>query len=161
MDTIHASRETIDIRTTVRFQTNLIPTASNNGYVDRLRDLLGLKLTPEVIWELTPWSWLIDWFSNIGLVVENLSNLHASNLILNYAYSTICREAVDSSVTSRPALTSASTGYRTWEGDVVTKYETWQKVRLKASPYGFATTLNSLTGSQWAILVALGLARQR
>ncbi len=161
VSTLHATQEKIDIRTTVRFQTSLVPTSANNGHLDRMHELLGLELTPKVIWDLLPWSWLVDWFANIGDVIENLSNIHTSNLILNYAYSTLYRQVECSSVTGRPALTSTVTGFRSWSGDVVTKYEAWQKVRLKASPYGFATALETLTGNQWAILVALGLARTR
>lgn len=157
----HTATETLDVRTTVRFQTGLVPNARNNGFSDRLQDLLGLRLTPEVIWDLTPWSWLIDWFTNIGTVVENLGNIHMSNLILNYAYATFQQTAEIRSLANRPTVVSSGTGFRAWEGSMFREHLVTQKVRLKASPYGFATALGSLNASQWAILVALGLARAR
>ncbi len=155
------ARDTTDVRVTARFNTSLVPNAANNGHLDRMRELLGLRLTPEVLWDLTPWTWLIDWFANIGTVVGNLSNLHMSNVILNYAYSTFRREAV-SAVWCRPEVSgSTSTGIQSFSGTFLIEYHLSQKVRFKASPYGFGTALPSLNPGQWAILVALGLARAR
>lgn len=158
--TVYTARETIDVRVTARFNTSLVPSAQSNGYLDKLHVLLGLDLTPQVIWDLLPWSWLVDWFANIGSVVENLGNIHMSNVILNYAYATFRREAV-SGAWCRPVLSTGSTGYVSLTGNFITEYKMSQKVRLKASPYGFGTALSSLTGPQWAILTALGLARAR
>ncbi len=157
---VFTARETIDIRCTARFNTSMSPTIQNNGYLDKMKVLVGLELTPEVVWNLVPWSWLVDWFANIGSVVENLGSIHMSNIILNYAYTTFRRETV-SGVWSKPTLSGGSTGFQSLSGDFITEYTQSQKVRLKASPYGFGTALNSLSGDQWAILTALGLARQR
>jgi len=158
--TVFTARETIDVRVTARFNTSMVPSAQSNGYLDKLQVLLGLQLTPQVLWDITPWSWLVDWFGNIGSVVENLSNIHASNLILNYAYATFRREAV-SGVWAKPVLSGSSSGWQSLSGDFITEYTTVQKVRLRASPYGFGTALSSLNPNQWAVLTALGLARAR
>jgi hypothetical protein len=154
---LYTARETVDVRCTARFNTSLVPNATNNGYLDQLNDLLGLKLTPQVIWDLTPWSWLIDWFANIGSVMENLGSLHMSNIILNYAYATFRCEAA-SGAWQRPVINSTM---KALSGNFITQYGIDHKVRLKASPYGFGTALGSLNANQWAVLVALGLARAR
>jgi len=156
----YTAKEVVDFRCTARFNTGLVPNDRNNGHLDRLQELLGLQLTPQVLWDLTPWSWLIDWFANIGTVVENISNLHMSNIILNYAYST-CRSNATSGVWQRPTVITSGSGIRAITGNFITTYSYDQKVRLKASPYGFGAALSSLNGNQWAILVALGLARAR
>jgi hypothetical protein len=155
------AREKVDVRCTARFSTALVPSAQSNGYVDRMAVLLGLELSPAVLWELVPWSWLIDWFTNIGSVVENLSNIHMSNVILNYAYATFNRKTVAGVWMRRPPLVTSGSGFLSFRGDVIFEYTLNQKVRVKASPYGFGVSPSSLSGEQWAVLVALGLARSR
>jgi len=152
--------EDYTVRTTARFNTTARPSMSNNGHLDRTIDLLGLELTPEVIWELTPWSWLIDWFSNMGTVIGNLTNLGLSNVILNYAYST-ARLRSRVGVQGKPTIVSTGNGARQISGYFDSLYEIDHKVRIAASPFGFDVSLGSLNTGQWAILTALGLARSR
>jgi hypothetical protein len=146
----------ISVWTTARFATGLSPRMQDNGYVDRGIDLLGLRLTPETLWELTPWSWLIDWFSNTGTIVRNLSTLGLSNTILNYAYSTM-RWKYQSTAWARPVSTFSVK----YGGNFIQVEKADHKVRMAASPFGFGTDLSQLSAGQWSILVALGLARQR
>lgn len=42
---------------------NLEPSALRNQAV---RALLGADVSPATIWEATPWSWLVDWFGDVG-----------------------------------------------------------------------------------------------
>lgn len=154
--------ETFSVNTSARFSVGVRPTTTNNGYLDRAIELLGLELTPQVIWELTPWSWLIDWFLNIGTQIQNLSTLGLSNTILNYAYSTGRVERFHSS-SGRPVIEPSNfqshlTGA---SGDFLWTWKEDHKVRIAASPFGFGVDLNALTGGQWSILAALGLARSR
>lgn len=152
--------ETYSLWTTARFNTAARPSATNNGNLDRMIELLGLELTPEVLWELTPWTWLIDWFGNIGTVIGNLSTLGLSNTILNYAYSTARVETL-SSIWCRPTIVSSGTGVRSSTGNFLGTMIRDGKVRIAASPFGFGFTLGSLSSGQWAILAALGLSRGR
>jgi len=48
--------------------------------------LLGTGLTPETIWNAAPWSWAVDWFSNAGDVVSNLSSIAIDGLVIQYGY---------------------------------------------------------------------------
>lgn len=160
MESTLTASEKLSVFTTVRFNTSMRPTAINNGYLDQFTELMGLELTPSVIWELTPWTWLLDWFSNIGTVVENLSNLNLSGVILNYCYSTARRE-VSSGVWSRPSVGSNFYQFASFSGNPIASMQLDQKVRIAASPFGFDVATDSLNAGQWAILVALGLARSR
>jgi hypothetical protein len=146
--------------TTARYATGAKPSSTNNAYLDRAIDLLGLELTPEVLWEITPWSWLLDWFTNIGEVVEGLTTFGLSNTILNYAYSTLRREAL-LTVNVDPKSWLSQDPQNRISGSPVYAMNIDQKVRIAASPFGFGTSLSALTGAQWAILGALGLARLR
>ena len=146
--------------TTARFATGMTPNGANNAHLDRAIDLLGLKITPSLVWELTPWSWLIDWFLNIGTVIENLSSLGLSNTILNYAYSTYRRKSLLTVGLDLKNFLTASTG-NTYQGGYQFACQIDQKVRIPASPFGFGIAGSSLSASQLAILSALGLARMR
>jgi hypothetical protein len=115
-------------------------------------NLLSLELTPEVLWELTPWSWVADYFGNIGDVMTNVTAFSQDSLLLRYGYVMQDRKVGYEYTWSGtipgygPTTTSLFAGNRT-------------KQRLKATPYGFGLDTGGLTTSQWAILVALGIAR--
>ncbi len=157
----HSVLEELTMRTSARFNTTMRPNSMNNGYLDRAIELLGLELTPEVLWQLTPWTWLIDWFSNIGTVIGNLTTLGLSNTILQYAYST-ARWKTSVSVNAKPQqLISSGTGIRSFTGTYAWHWQNDYKVRIAASPFGFDVGLDSLSAYQWTILTALGLARSR
>jgi len=129
----------------------------SNGQLSKLQKyrlyaehILGIRLTPEVLWNLAPWSWAADWFGNIGDVMTNISNLGKDGLVLQYGY-----------IMSESIRTVDTTGYLDWAGakrytssrslDVV-------KQRLPATPYGFGVSFASLSAKQIAILSALGLS---
>jgi len=150
---------TESVYTTARFATGATPNAANNGHLDRAIDLLGLEITPDMVWELLPWSWLIDWFTNVGTIIQSMSTLGLSNTILNYAYATYRRETLHT-VKVDPR-TVAGTGSILFTGGDSFAVITDQKVRIAASPFGFGIAGDSLTVSQLAILTALGLARSR
>lgn len=158
----YAYTEIFSVFTSARFSTGVRPTIMNNSNLDRAIDLLGLKITPEVVWEITPWSWLIDWFSNMGTVVRNLSTLGLSNTILNYAYAT-GRVQRTYTAHARPIIVpfSSAVGVFATSGTFDYSWTYDHKVRIAASPFGFDVALSSLNASQWAILSALGLARGR
>jgi len=123
--------------------------------VGKAQHLLGLELTPETVWNLAPWSWAIDWFSNAGDVVSNLSDWATDGLVLKYGYimERITHEEtytlVGPSRLRFPTGTSASS--------VTLKYES--KRRLPATPFGFGLSWNSFSPRQLAITAALGITR--
>nr|QDH89678.1 MAG: hypothetical protein H1Rhizo251328_000004 [Leviviridae sp.] len=51
-------------------------------YKSEAGKLLGARLTPDLIWELAPWSWATDWFANTGQIMTNISNLGSDGLVL-------------------------------------------------------------------------------
>lgn len=113
--------------------------------------LFGLRPNASLIWELTPWSWLADWFTNIGDVISNLDNNLAENLVAKYAYSMTTREQyVDVSSTYNTNIFSLSD---TWSYGVTTKG------RAAVGPFGVASSWDSLSPRQWSILSALGISR--
>jgi hypothetical protein len=123
--------------------------------VQKAQYLLGLDLTPEVVWELTPWSWLSDWFVNIGMNMSQVSRFNEGGLVLRYGYlmvhSTVTRTYVSEGCRSFREPT------RPFNVSLVLQSES--KQRHRATPYGFALNPSGFSGKQWAILAALGMTK--
>lgn len=118
------------------------------------KKILGLSLTPETLWNLSPWSWAVDWFSSTGDVVSNLSDWKTDGLVLRYGY------MMEHSVIEDTHTYVGDTGFQSSAekpDKVVLVSET--KVRRRATPFGFGLTWNGLTPRQLAIAAALGLSR--
>jgi hypothetical protein len=116
--------------------------------------LLGLELSPELLWELAPWSWLFDWKTNIGIAVSNNTRFGQDNLVLKYGY--LQRYTIVETTYTQEG-TRFYNGYM--PGPVSTFYTTRVKERVRATPYGFSLNPSDLTDNQWAILLALGLSK--
>jgi len=124
-----------------------------------IRTLYGGDLTPKLVWDLVPWSWLVDWFTNVGDVIDNVSENAASNLTADYAYLMGSRISVRET-TWTGLLRDPDTGRLEPVSCSATETAS-SKTRAAASPYGFGVTLSSLSGRQLAILGALGISRTR
>jgi hypothetical protein len=119
------------------------------------RALLGLNPSPSLLWELLPWTWLIDWFVNIGDVLSNMSDQAAENLVADYGY-VMSNVRYDYTVHEKSTVLT-STGNQVLHANSVFYKEL--KRRSYASPFGFGLTPDSLSGKQMAILGAVGLSR--
>lgn len=127
-----------------------------NAY-SKAEKLLGITPSAEVIWNLQPWSWLIDWQINLGDVFSALTAMSKDSLVMPYAY-LMCQETIKKEYKlTGISLERQLSGPRT---DVITEvFTTVKKQRIRASPYGFGLNTANFTSSQWAILGALGLSK--
>jgi hypothetical protein len=114
--------------------------------------LLGISLTPDTVWNLSPWTWAIDWFTNAGDVMRNISNIGIDGLVLEYGY--VMARTLS---THQYVYSTTRPGNRVYSGSVRKVRE--DKRRTPATPYGFGLTTGDLTTRQKAILVALGLTK--
>jgi len=118
--------------------------------------LLGTDLTPEVLWNAMPWSWAVDWFSNAGDVISNLSDWSTDGLVLKYGYVMEHSSAsntyfqIDGGKMFTPNIIGSP---------VVAYVET--KQREVATPFGFGLNWDAFSPRQWAITAALGLSNQK
>lgn len=110
--------------------------------------LLGLgENLSELAWQLTPFSWMIDWFINIGDMLSAANTHLDKNIQLRYGYATsreVWKENLFSSVSNNTgslAMTASITRVR--------------MRRIRATPFGFGTTFSGLSNSQKSILGAL------
>jgi hypothetical protein len=144
---------------TAGFRYN-IPDLGSSQWPDRARRALwGLNLTPSLVWEITPWSWLVDYFTNLGDVLSNMSENAAENLVADYAF--VMAESVGKSTLSERA--HMKNGWQphsaaTWIESSAIRTNVY-KQRRQASPYNFGVTSDDISTRQKLILAALGISR--
>lgn len=122
-----------------------------------LEYLLGFhpsQVGPELIWNLTPWSWMIDWFTNVGTVLDNLRARTSVGMQTDWAYVKTVQERW---VKLNETLTDTTNGQVVIRSDV--EYKQLYVRRIKASPFGFKVGFDSFTTNQISTLAALAAAR--
>lgn len=120
--------------------------------------LLGVKLTPEVLWNLAPWSWAADWVANTGDIMSNLSSFATDSLVMHHAYVMEHRTTTNKYWMhvpeyywhSHPAERIIS---QTFTGET--------KKRIGATPYGFGLSWDGFSNRQLGILGSLGISRAK
>lgn len=116
--------------------------------VQRDLTLYGVRVTPSNVYNATPWTWLVDWFTGFGDNVDKMSAIISDGLVAKYLY-------VMRHVTTRVTLKQR---LPFWNGDVTLEwsYNVDAKVRREApGPYGFGLSWQNLSPRQLAILAAL------
>lgn len=122
------------------------------GYAQTARTTLGLKLTPDVVWNLLPWSWAVDWFSNVGDVISNIADKADHGLVVRYGYMMEHTIVTDT-------YTALSSPFKNEGAVIPLKMVTETKIRRKANPFGFGVSWSGLSPFQLSIAAALGLSR--
>ncbi len=116
-------------------------------------EILGLEITPEVIWNLAPWSWAVDWFGNTGDVLSVISDMASDGLVVNYGYLMEHSIVKDTRVVAGGQLKGRA------PRDFTATFITERKRRVKATPFGFGLSWEGFSPRQIAITAALGLTK--
>lgn len=117
-----------------------------------LMRLYGARVNPSVLWEATPWSWLADWFSNTGKVIENITLMATDRLCSRYAF--LMTQYIRNYVNHSVIRLKDDKLVCNWTQSLVSKR------RKRASPFGFSfTSPDQFSARQWSILAALGFSR--
>jgi hypothetical protein len=127
-----------------------------NRLLDDLDEQLGnFGSIPRLIdyWNLTAWSWFIDWFTNFNHVVTNLSYLGRDGLTLQRSYLMATH--------TKKIQTFQSCIFNGSPARSVGEIEYSRKYRTVASPFGFGFTWDTFDPFQTSILVALGISKLR
>ena len=136
------------------FTYYLPPVGSNARDLALANHLYGINLTPDTVWELTPWSWAADWVTNIGDIATNISAFATDGLVMPHAY--IMEET---SLEVKYILDGVA--FKSYPG-MQTFSQTFKetsKVRRRATPFGFGINSDTFTDRQIAIITALGLSK--
>lgn len=135
----------------------LLGNHSNKEIVEALLLMRQYGLDPSSInstntyWNLLPFSWLLDWFVNIGDLMASVTAFQQQGLKLDYGYMSalqVNRFSADFSFkvgTSTYVSSASLTGIR--------------KRRIRATPFGFGTTFTGLSQVQLSLLAALATSR--
>lgn len=130
------------------------PNGDNRKRNAQIRNYLyGTRVTPETLWDLTPWTWAADWVGNAGDVLHNVSAFQNDGLVMKYGY------MMEHTINSKE-VTLIDVGFKAYPGKkfvVSGTLTTEVKNRRTANPYGFGITDSSLSMRQIAILIALGI----
>jgi hypothetical protein len=120
----------------------------------KAKHLLGLDLTIDTLWSLSPWSWLIDWMSNLGDVFHNVSAFAQDGLVLRHGYVMEHTKRTYEHTLVRLRFDSGP-----YVGTISDRFGVETKQRERATPFGFGLELDGFDLRQWAILGALGITR--
>ncbi len=134
-----------------------------SSYLDRLEVLMNTDFTISLLWELAPWSWLVDWLLKIGDSIQANELASSNRLVTNYAYA-MCEQVATQTWTLKNVRPETGTGYtyRNVPPSYVSTTHTTVKTRVRANPFGFKPVVSSITQpAQWAILGALAASKGR
>lgn len=124
--------------------------------------LLGLTPDLNLIYKVTPWTWLIDWFSSAGSVISNASLMAKYHQVAKYAYIMSHQRTSYVTYAYQYILNGPNVPKRNMtlvSANASTILE--RKQREVANPYGFGIRWDSLGSYQLSILAALGITRAR
>jgi hypothetical protein len=130
--------------------------------------LLGIEPTPSLLYQVIPWSWLLDWFSNVGDVVSNLSNNAVENELLTNCFAMELREEehyveVSCHWDESNQSEGLNSDFYLPPGDASLSYKRSlvNKMRQQATPFGFGLKREEFTPRQLAILAALLVSKSK
>jgi hypothetical protein len=142
------------------FTYHLPPKGTWRRKIAELDVVYGVRPGIDTAWNLVPFSWMADWYGNMGTVLQNLNTFAADGLVMQYGY-----------VTRRLTITT------TWSNTCKVRYNMDQteltdhhcafsltrsvQQRFPAHPYGFGKVDADLSARQLAILAALGISSRR
>lgn len=122
-------------------------------YEQLANHLLGIRLTPDVLWNLAPWSWLADWFVNVGNNITVASAFQQDGLVLKHGY--LMRKVIASDLYTF----STKSPIKGFSGTSQLVMRTTSKERVRSSPFGFGVSSDALNDRQIAILSSLGMSK--
>lgn len=120
-----------------------------------IRRIMGLRITASELYEVFPWSFLVDYFVDVGSFMKSVSGGVADRYIadycflmrsIEYEYNTRSKIYLDTKDGPKPAYFER----RTLQ---------FRKTRITASPFGFGVKQTDLSPFQVSILGALGLSK--
>lgn len=121
--------------------------------VQRALRMYGLRVSPTLLWKVTPWTWLADWLGGFGSNIQMVEDQLSGNVLAEYMY--LMRETF--------ARIRYSLALRFNDG-ISTSLSAIREVRVRRregqqSNFGFSANPAGLNSMQVAILAALGIGR--
>ncbi len=138
--------------------TYYLPPSDLGRFVAEANKLYGIRITPETVWNLAPWSWAVDWFANFGDLIHNVNAFQNDGLVMKYGY---LMEHSHQTVTYNWSGVLNSKWNKPIPVSTTQIFEHEVKKRVAASPYGFGATWDEFSPRQIGIITSLGLTKGR
>lgn len=123
-------------------------------YEQYAQKLLGTRITPSVLYETTPWTWLSDWFVDFGTLLGIADDMQYDGSILRYGY--LMRHTRVDDIYSASDFSFWGGG----PGTVVNQFSAERRERIRATPFGFGLNPSvDFVDRQWAVLGWLGMTK--
>lgn len=119
--------------------------------VRQLITALGLRISPSVVYKVTPWTWMLDWFVNVGDFVQRVEDM-ASDSILSKEFYLMRQSRVELEYRKVFTTLDGQSFDLKWYRSVETK----RRGRAD-SPFHFTPLPGGLSARQLAILAAVGI----
>lgn len=142
---------------TASYQYHVPPPHTVERHYSDANKLLGANLTPNMLWNIAPWSWAADWVGNFGDIAANLTYLNTDSLVIHHAY------VMERTTFSRKYTFDATDLYVSYPGHhtLSQTFTSVAKKRVGATPYGFGLNWDGFTTKQLGILAALGISKSK
>lgn len=129
-----------------------------NRDIADMRHLYG-NLGVSTAWNLFPFSWAADWFSNAGALLANLDAFTKDGLVMLWGY-VMEKLTITQSRTVEGALIGCQTAGSSLPSSITSELQMKYMRRRKATPFAFGLhgNLSELSVRQKAILGALGIS---
>ena len=125
------------------------------GDIRRHLAIHGARINPSNLYKAVPWTWLIDWVSDIGKSIQAIQDATLDNMAARYLF-LVHHQIKTFTMRQFVPFNAVSGGNRTLEYSQIIDV----KQRKEAdSPFGFGLSWDNLTPKQLAILGALGITR--
>lgn len=135
------------------FDSSLQSYDSAMSALQRNLTLYGLRINPSNVYKATPWTWLIDWFSNVGDQIDLANDIAQDGIVSKYMYVMQTKVTHYRSYHYVPWFSGRSV--LSWDRFIETKQR-----QPASSSFGFDLSPDALSLRQLAILSALGLTRK-
>ena len=167
-DTLH--RREVEIRSAVKAVVEF-PNIELPEFKEQLfDDLLGTRPTFRALYELTPWSWLIDWFSGLDDYIGLIESINKDESLINEGWLTYKSNCTLSNIYTQEHTTTSTTRHNNGTQTVQTQkpvtvqqtdYRYTYTKRISYSDIGVSTVagFQNLSDFQSLILSALVLQR--
>jgi hypothetical protein len=132
-----------------------VPSSAFGRRIRELDRAYGLVPGPDTLWQLTPWSWLVDWFVNARDVTRNLSAFYLDGLVMPHGY-----VMSDTRTVKEFTLNLQFRDGLSWYPvTLFDRVEYRCRQRVQATPFGFGLSWTGFNPFRLSILAALGISR--
>lgn len=116
--------------------------------------LTGLRITPTALYNVIPWTWLLDWVTNVGDYIDELTGIWEDQIVNHYCFVMQSKEVQRRFVVFLPFHDSPL-------NLTFTRLRSSKERGKGSSPFGFDLDVSNLSMRQLSILAAIKTSRRR